>query len=133
MKHELTWIENFTGGYHLFGQCPNSMVVGFAQDDSEIKERFFALIIRRAPVGKEPEIVELAADDTSFYVVARHTGWCPSHELFNDAHDALIQCLPRMASQWTEWKGFVRKLLDEAITEAVQLGLVSASFQTFEA
>ena len=110
------WIESDKGLYHVCAWTDTALIVGFPQESTVISSAFDALIIRRDPVGFEPEIVSLEHAEQTFSV----TGTRPcSSVLYERTFETLIAALPLISQEWVEWSEFVASLYTCAMLKSI--------------
>ena len=66
------WIKSEEGYYHACAFTENALIMGFPQKSRNLWPNFGALIIKRQPVGGEPEIVALENQGDTFKVVKKY-------------------------------------------------------------
>lgn len=116
------WIESSAGLFHVCAWTDTALIVGFPQASAVIESAFDALIIRRDPIGFEPEIVSLEHVDQTFCVTdTRDIPYC-SGVLYERTFQTLMAALPLISEEWVEWTEFVRSLYNEAMLESIEAG-----------
>tara|TARA_R110000751_G_scaffold61663_2_gene127930 strand:- start:1560 stop:1982 length:423 start_codon:yes stop_codon:yes gene_type:complete len=116
------WIESSSGLFHVCAWTDTALIVGFPQASAEISTTFDALIIRRDPIGFEPEIVSLEHTDQTFCVTSSRDIPLCHGVLYERTFETLMAALPLISEEWVEWSAFVTSLYNEAMLESIEAG-----------
>jgi len=132
---DVEWVQSKKGFYHVCAFTENALIMGFPQKKPEVWPTFGALIIRRSPVGVEPEIVALKNEGDTFKVVKTYTLDDPQSNLYDWSFQTLNLALPMIVREWEEWAPYIHKLFESALIEGVKSGKVvySTPDEGFEA
>ena len=116
------WVESAEGYFHARAFTENTLIMGFPQKKREMWPTFGALIIKREPVGVEPEVVALFHEDDTFRVVKRYDLDDTESDVYDWAYQTLMVSLPRIVREWEEWAPFIGGLFQEALIEGAKHG-----------
>jgi len=117
------WIESGEGYYHACAFTENALIMGFPQKKRQIWPTFGALIIKREPVGIEPEVVALFHEGDTFRVVKRYDLDDTESDVYDWAYQTLMVSLPRIVREWAEWSPFIGGLFQEALIKNAEAGM----------
>ena len=118
----IEWIKSDEGFYHLCALAENALIMGFPQKTPTMQTTFGALIIKRRPIGIEPEVVALQHNGESFDVIKSYEILSTSGDLYDWAYQSLLVSLPRIIQDWDEWAVFIGGLVLDAIVEGGRQG-----------
>jgi len=121
-KPIIEWIKSDEGYYHLCAFAEGALIAGFPQKTPTMSPTFGALIIKRKPVGVEPEVVALRHNGETFDIIKKYTLFDDSGDLYDWAYQSLLVSLPHIVRAWSEWAPFVADLFHEAIIEGGMQG-----------
>lgn len=121
-KPIIEWIKSDEGYYHLCAFAEGALIAGFPQKTPTMSPTFGALIIKREPVGVEPEVVALRHNGETFDIIKKYTLFDDSGDLYDWAYQSLLVSLPHIVRTWSEWAPFVADLFHEAIIEGGMQG-----------
>lgn len=116
------WIKSEEGYYHACAFTENALIMGFPQKSRNLWPNFGALIIKRQPVGGEPEIVALENQGDTFKVVKKYDLLNASDCVYDWSFQSLTVSLARIVREWEEWAPFIAKLFNDAILEKAEEG-----------
>jgi len=132
---DVEWIESDQGYYHVCAFTENALIMGFPQKDRQMWPTFGALIIRRSPVGGEPQAVALVNEGDTFKVVKTYDLDDEATRIYDWSFQTLTLALPIVVREWKEWAPYIHKLFESALIEGVKSGkvLYSTPDEGFEA
>lgn len=116
------WLESEEGFFHACAFTENALIVGFPQLTPHLWPNFGALIIKRQPVGGEPEVVALESDNSTFKIVKRYDLTEASECVCDWSFQSLMLSLPRIVREWEEWTPFIGNLFNEALLQKAAQG-----------
>jgi len=121
---DVEWLKSEDGFYHICAVTEKALIMGFPQKTPEMWPTFGALIIRRSPVGVEPEIVALKNEGETFKVIRTYTLEETEGHLYDWSFQTLNLALPLIVREWEEWAPYIHKLFESALIEGVKNGKV---------
>jgi hypothetical protein len=115
----IEWVKSDEGFFHLCAFSDSALIMGFPQRTPTMQTTFGALIIRRRPIGVEPDVVALQHNGSGFDVVKSYEILNTSGDLYDWAHQSLLVSLPYIMQNWGEWGIFLDDLMSEALADDI--------------
>jgi len=122
-KPIIEWIKSDEGYYHLCAFAEGALIAGFPQKTPTMSPTFGALIIKRKPVGVEPEVVALRHNGETFDIIKKYTIFDDSGDMYDWAYQSLlVTSSPISSRRGASGAPFVADLFHEAIIEGGMQG-----------